>query len=168
LQAFNLVGMISANKTGMIYQRGGSDGTPRNSGNTLTIDVSDAEDIEESEEYFPTIDYVVINNGEVTISYDGMEFNTATPPNGLPLSINNEMIPTNIIMDVAKYIYEFFKEAKTLYRIPTAIVPLFQYEPFDAISLNFTDTKIQQTSSGPIYAFKYSMTNAMMTAEVLL
>jgi len=168
LQAFNLVGMISANKTGMIYQRGGSDGTPRNSGNTLTIDVSDAEDIEESEEYFPAIDYVVINNGEVTISYDGMEFNTATPPNGLPLSINNEMIPTNIIMDVAKYIYEFFKEAKTLYRIPTAIVPLFQYEPFDAISLNFTDTKIQQTSSGPIYAFKYSMTNAMMTAEVLL
>ncbi len=166
LSTYMLIGYISGEKVAYVYRRGNGDGVPQTTGNTLPISVANASDITENTSTYRAFDTIELSNGVDSTSYNGTAFDAAPLIDARILSITNEMIPSNILKDVCKYLYQFFKTDRVVYSIPLAI-PAFQFEPFDAGELSFTTTKVQKTATGPIYSCKYNK-QGTMDVEVLI
>lgn len=167
LDSFNLVGVIGSAKKAMIYRRGASDGTPQTSGNTLSVTVTDLSDLRMVKSQVIACGLVTVSNGTVVYSYNGSAYNTTVLSDVQTVALESPFIPDEIVQDLCKYIYEFFKTGRDLYSLTLGNVPLFQYEPFDGCSLTITGRNINKTASGPIYATTLGP-GADMSLEVLL
>lgn len=167
LQAFALLANVSSVKAARIYRRGNASGTPQTSGNTLSVTIDEASQVVESDEdYAAAFELVEVTNGVVTYSYDGTNFNTAVLSDARKLSINNALIPDEIVQDVCYHLYQFFKTARVLDTIDLGQYPMLQFEPFDEASVVFTGT-LARTGSGPIYGTTVSKDGSLQI-EVLI
>jgi hypothetical protein len=166
-RGFNLIGKVMATKAAAVYRRGDDSGNPITSGNTVTLDMTVAEDITENSKSYLGCGYIEVTNNDVTVTYDGTNYNAGVLASMRSLGVSNDLIPSSIIFDLARYLYQFFSVDRTLYKVNFAGVPLFQYEPFDQATLAFTTTKIQSSASGPIYGTVLGP-GAGMSVEVLV
>jgi hypothetical protein len=167
LNASLLIQSISPVKKAVVFRRGDATGAPQTSGNTLSIDVSDAADITEVVNQYPAADLVIVKNAGGQTSYDGTNFDAKVLSDKLSITIDNTLIPSLIIKDVAYYVYQFFKTSRSLKTFPLGLVTLWQYEPLDALAANFSTSKIALSATGPIYKTTLSK-DGTMTVEVLL
>lgn len=153
-QAFNLVYHISSIKAAYVYRRGDDNGTPQTSGNTLTLNSDLAENISKDNLYGKAYGYIRIDNKDEAHSYDGttgpVVFDKGVFGEVRKLEITNDWIPTPLILHLLFQMWQFFETDRSLYRIPTNIVTLFQYEILDQLTANFSTRKIGVNASGPI------------------
>jgi len=156
LTAFNLVASISPAKVALCYRRGNDSGTPQSSGNSLTLSITNSEQIEKVVLAYEKFALINVAGESASTTYNGSTFAETVLSDERVLNIQNILIPNKIIQDVAYYAYQFFKTSRALYTVSLPLVALFQYEPFDAVLLNYTTTKIQSSSSGVIYAIEFS------------
>jgi hypothetical protein len=110
---------------------------------------------------------IEVSNSAETVTYNGNVFNQySTPFEARKITVSSDLIPTEIIRDLAKWMFDFFHQPRTMYEIPIT-VPAYNYEPLDGVTLSFSSTKITSTSSGVIYGVSYS-NNGTMTIEALI
>lgn len=167
LGAFNLIGNINSYKKGYIFRRGDNTGAPQTTGNTLSVTIDEASQVVEADQdYGAAFDLVEVSNGAVTYTFDGTNYNTAVLTDARKLSISNDLIPDEIVQDLAYYTHQFFKTSRTLYTIDLGQYPMVHFEPFDEASVVFTGT-IVKTGSGPIYATTLSKDGSLQI-EVLI
>jgi hypothetical protein len=165
LQAYNLIGIISANKKAFIYRRGDDAGDIQTTGNILSLDKSDVVDIRKIQNAFQAIGWVEVTNGTTTWNYDGSDYQTTILSDSKTLSISNPLIPDDLVIDVCKNDYEFYKLDHDVYEIQTNIANM-EYEVMDGATVAFTDTRIQKSGTGLIQSFSFdSLGN--ITPEVL-
>jgi hypothetical protein len=91
-----------------------------------------------------------VTNGTTTHSYDGTNFDEDLTIQGRRLQINNELIPDEIVLDMAYWLYQYFSQDRHLYTIEVSKVPLFQYEVFDGFTATLTDQYLAETITGLI------------------
>jgi hypothetical protein len=166
LNGFLLVSIISGMKQAFVYRRGDSSGTPQTTGNTISITVSEASDLVEVVRHYTKAEFIKVTNANQSVNFNGTVFDTNVLSDVRTIDINNDLIPDQIIRDIAYYAYQFFKTDRNLYRIELGKVPLFQYEPFDNCSITFNGN-IVRTASGPIYSTE-KMKDGTMMLEVLI
>jgi hypothetical protein len=166
-KAFNLVGSTSAAKTAFVYRRGDGSGTPQTTGNSITVNVTNSGDISQTPNSYKGIDLIEVSNSSETITYNGNVFNQYSQPfDARKITVSSDLIPTEIIKDLAKWMFDFFHQVRTMYEIPLTI-PAYNYEPLDGITLAYSTTKITSTSSGVIYGVTYS-NDGTMKIEALI
>lgn len=152
LNAFQLLGTISSTKQALVYRRADSTGALKTTGNVLSLTISDASEIKEMVEYVPACGFAEVENGVIRFTYNGSIYNAETLSDVRRFSLSSSFIPDEIVKDLCKHVYQFYKTARTMYMFELGYVPLFQYEPCDGLSVTFTTTKIQKTSAaGVIY-----------------
>ncbi len=167
LAGYNLLATISPVKTALVYRRADDSGVVVNSGSTLTITVNEASQILQSSRKYASVQLVSVSNGVTTSTYDGTHFDGGMLGYGRKIEISNDILPANILKDLAYWMFQFFSVDRDLYTLSLGLVPLFQYEPFDAVSVVFATTKIQKTALGVIYGATYAE-DGSMTVEALL
>lgn len=168
LAGFHLISNVNSFKKGYVYQRGDGTGAPRTSGSTLQLTIAEtAEILEQNLDTYAAFDVVEITNGRMACSFDGTDYNVAHLSNTRKLSINNDLIPNEIMQDLCYHVWQFFKTGRVLYILSLGLVPLFQFEPFDGCSIDFTNTKIQKTAGGIIYGTT-PMSDGSMEVKVLI
>jgi hypothetical protein len=167
-KCFHVIAKISMAKSVQIMLRSDSTGTPKTSGSTLSITVSDPSSIQEVQRIVEPVDFVSVSNETTTYTYDGITFNSIKySTNAKSVEISCTLIPDQIIQHLAYHIYQFFKLGLNQYTIALGCLPLFQYEPLDGVSVTLTTTNIAKTATGPIYGTIASL-NGSLTLEVLL
>jgi hypothetical protein len=150
LNAFLLLACTSTIKEARVYRRGNDDGDAQTSGNTFAATTAEIADFSKNAYAFPAFDWVEVSNGTVTHSYDGTNFDEDLTIQGRRLTISNELIPDEIVLDLAYWLYQYFATDRDLYTVETSIVPLFNYEAFDGFSATLTDQYLAETISGLI------------------
>lgn len=168
LRAGNCISTMSFAKAALIYPRGDDAGNPVTSGNVITVNVSNANDIETSPKYGKAYDIIEVDNGKTKINYNGTTYNVLPATLNLrTLTVRNRLIPTTAVKDYCKNFFEYFKTGRTLYTLPV-LQTMHHIEPMDAATLDFTITKITSSaSSKPIYGVTYK-TNGQMKIKVLV
>jgi hypothetical protein len=168
LRATNCISTMSFAKKALLYPRGDENGNPVTSGNIMTLTISNINDIEKNEAYGKAFNVVEVDNGKIKINYDGTNFDVLpTALNMRVLTIQNSLIPSNVIKDYCKNFFDYFKTARTLYTVPV-LQTMFHAEPMDGVTSNFTTTKIINSSSNkPIYSAEYK-TDGTMKVGVLI
>lgn len=165
LMAFNLVQIISASKAAFVYRRGNEAGVPQSSGNILSIRISDASSIQESQYQYSAVDIVTVTGQTKTTKYSAAGFDAAVLSDKAEFSVNNDFISDQLIKDMAYYFYQFFDTAKTMVSVKMGAVPLFHYEVFDAVNVTFASPlKLTRSIVGtntPIYAIQYGSDGTM-------
>jgi hypothetical protein len=168
LRAFMLVSPVSAAKSAIVYRRWDDVNTVQvTSGNTLSVTVSEASALSAIDLHIEAAELAEVENGVVRFTYNGTNWQEEVLSDARAVRMASALIPTNIVQDVCKHAYEFFKTSRSLYTVELGNVPLFQYEPLDSGSLTFSTTKIQKTASGPIYGCRYDKSGTM-SVEVLI
>jgi len=171
LKAGNLVATNSATKSAFVYRRGDLSGIPQTTGNILTLNISDAGQIEEELSVYQSYGLVVVSSQSLSETYDGQSFGASQLSNVPRIEINNKYIPDLLIRDMTYYFFQFFRYARRMVRVTMPVEPLFQYEVFDAANVNFlSPLKLQRIISGvntPIYAMRY-LYNGSMAIECLV
>ena len=167
LLAFNLVPSISFTKTALVYRRGNDSGTPQTTGNTVSLTISNTEQIEKDTLTYDKFALLKLSSETQSVAYDGSSFDMTVLSDQRVLEIENVLIPDKIINDITYYMYQFFKTARALYTVTLPNVILFQYEPIDGAQFTYTTTKIQSSSSGVIYAVEFDV-DGKVKFEVLI
>lgn len=165
LRAGNLIATVAATKKAYVYKRGDLSGTPQTTGNILTLNISDVSQIEEILGAYQKYGFISISARSQTVTYDGYSFNVPTLVNTASLNIDNKYIPDLIVKDMVVYTFNFFKQTRRLMKISMPLVPLFQYEVFDAVNINFVSPlRLQRVVTGinnPIYSITYRSDGTM-------
>ncbi len=168
LRATNCISTMSFAKSAILYPRNDAAGNPVTSGNIISVTVSNFNDIEKNDVYGKEYDIVAIDNGIEKINYDGVNFNVL--PNTLNqriLTIQNSMIPTNVMKDYCKNFYEYFKTKRTLHSFPF-LQTMFHFEPMDGATVTSPDTKIPVTAvNKPIYSINYKPDGTMKVGVLI-
>jgi hypothetical protein len=167
VNSFQLLSSISSTKQAFIYRRGNSSGAIQTTGNALSLTITDVSQILETIRYTEACGLAVVDNGSVRYTYDGSVYNVETLSDVRRISIDSPLVPNEIVQDLCHHIYQYFKTARTMYVLDLGCVPLFQYEPCDGLSVDFTATKIQKTSAaGVIYGTTLTPDGSMQVRGV--
>jgi hypothetical protein len=135
-------------KVAFIYRRCDASGNPVNSGLTLPLTITDASQLQRQVQYYPPAALIILNNSIQTVTYNGTIFNSTVLSDAHTVELDNDWIPSNMMKDLAYYMYQMLKTARDLYTIDAGCEPRFEFEPPDACSLTFSTTKIQKTGLG--------------------
>lgn len=157
LNAYNLIGNISTSKRSLVYRRGDDSGNIESTGNTATLTTSNTAEITLNRRAYPRIDVAYVRGAEREAYYNGSTWNDNPLSITKRIEFNSDLIPDELVEDLAYYYYQFYQSSRDLYDVTTANVPLYQYEPFDAASITYTTTKIQKTASGIIYGVSHDV-----------
>ena len=167
MRAYNLVCIVSG-KSAYVYRRAHPDGTPvTSSAAPLVITANKASDLKKTSNKVHDIQYVKLDNGTMTTTYNGSVFGGTTFGDAKVVSISNELIPASILKDIAYYIWQFFKQNRSTYKMSLGPYPMFQYEPLDGCQIVLPNQKIGTNTSGVIYSVTYKQ-DGTMDIEVLL
>jgi hypothetical protein len=167
LSKFLLLGSISPTKKAYIARRSDENGNPFTTGNTLSITVNSASNVQLVRRYSTAIQLARVSNGNNAYTFNGTAYNTDLLSDGVVLEVESEFIPDNLLQDLAFYAYQYFSKNRNLYRTPLGNIPRFEFEPFDAAQISFSNTNIQATASGPIVSIEYGK-DGTMTIETLV
>jgi hypothetical protein len=151
LQAFNLVANISSHKKVSVLRRGNDAGTIQTSGSSITLNTGNVSSIVKMENNYQKIALVSVSNGVVSTTYDGTSFDVAVLSDAKQLSISNDVIPDNIVKDLAKFFFTFYNSTHDKY-ILTVDQAKLEYEVLDGAAVTFAGTKIEKTATGLITA----------------
>jgi hypothetical protein len=168
LRATNCISTMSFAKSAILYPRNDAVGDPVTSGNTIDVTVSNINDIKKNDVYGKAYDIIALENGIEKINYDGTNYNVL--PQSITqriLTIQNSLIPTNVLKDYCKNFYDFYKTKRTLLTLPV-LQSLFHIEPMDGVNANLTTTKIETIATdAPIYAATYKGEGTMEIAVLM-
>jgi hypothetical protein len=167
LQSFNLIGTISANKTAIVYRRGNDAGDLQNTGNALALTQSNVANISSVVNDYRAVAWVSVTSGDTTYSYDGTTYNAGILSDARSMEVSNDLIPEELVQDVCKYFYNFYKNNHTRY-IFEVNAPLMQYEPVDEFSIATTTTKILVNSVAGLILAQTINENGSMTIEGII
>jgi hypothetical protein len=151
-QAFNLVYLVRTNKSVVVFKRSDLSGNTITTGNTLTVTSGEISSLKRKVNEYKSYDYLTIDNGLHTTSYDGAAFDETPALADVQLNIKNTYMPTNMQKDMLYYMYQFFKNYHDLWTVELGNVPLYQYEPLDELSFTVSNGHVLNgTTSGIIY-----------------
>jgi len=150
LQAFNLVGIISAHKKAFVYRRGDDAGAIQTTGNNLTITTANTSQIQKVQNEYQKILWVQVTSGDTVYSYDGTTYNAGILTDSRTMEISNDLIPEAIVQDVCKYFFTFYNTAHDKYSFNVDTAKM-EYEVMDGLDVTFA-TKIAITDTGLITA----------------
>jgi hypothetical protein len=157
---FLLMPRIGGNKTAHVYRRSDDNGILADSGSSVILDADKAKNITEEDGYSDGYDMVIVKSGDVQESYNGVSFGAPEYTALNPFTIENQYFETAFLRDFAFIFYQYFNNAHIRYRVPSPLIPYFQYEPFDRVDLNFSgkiNTLVDSTpKSGIIVGQKMS------------
>lgn len=167
LKAYNLVGTVNANKHAYVFRRANDlgDFVPITTGTTVTKE--EVSELSENVNKFAKISYIKVTNGTTSTTYDGTNFDTIVLRDIRQLSLTNELIPDELVKDVAYYFYQFYKNNHTLYKLVLPFMPLFNLEPFDGVEVHMSDQKINVYGSGIIQSVDNKQ-DGTTTLEILI
>ena len=172
LNAFMLVANISSTKRIQVRHRWDPVGElPQTSGETMTVDTRVATDIQTDDTTYKGVEFVSVSNDNVTVTYNGTDFNKRVLSTARRAELSNTFIPDQLVEDIAFYAYQFFHQSRVVYTIPTGAWPSFQYEPLDNFNGSFSGTNIEKTIIGegyPIYGLRMNLTTGDMEVQVLV
>lgn len=146
---FNLRTRVSATKKVYVLRRGDDTGTIVTTGNSVTLNADNAQDLTEETGSDDAFDIVTVSNRVKKESRDANGFGAVVFAGEREQTIDNEYLQTNLLKDAAYRFYQYWKNSHKRYAVPTPLVPFFQYEPFDGANLSFTG-KIGATLAGII------------------
>jgi hypothetical protein len=171
LRSFNLVVNINPNKSALVYRRSNDSGTPITTGNTLTVAISDLSKLSKVTKAIRKCDLVEVTNGNKTFNYNGSTFNNKSVIFGQNIvNVDTPLLPNELLADLIKVFYNFFKVDRDIYSIELGTGPQFQYEVLDNANFSLASTKIAPVVTGdgfPIYKTIYQK-DGSMTIEVLV
>ena len=149
LQSFNLVGVISSHKKAFVYRRGNDSGTIQTTGNSITLTTSNVSQIEKVANDFQKILWVQVTSDDTVYSYDGTTYNAGILSDSRKFEMTNDLIPEDLVQDVAKYLFTFYNTAHDRYMF-NVDVPKMEYEVMDGAAVTFSTTRITKTATGLI------------------
>lgn len=153
LNSFFIIGKVGATKTAHIYRRVDDSGNIITSGYTLSVTANETCELEEEVGHTLAARMVSVSNGSITVTYDGVSYDAGFMTGDYTVDLNSEYIPSDIVKDMAYYLWQYFKNAHNLYTVKLGKIPAWQYEPFDCLSITYTTpTRIQKTGTGLIYS----------------
>lgn len=154
LRGFGILGRISAAKVGKYFMRADASGNPQTTGNSITLDSDNVEQVEEAVEFISKINYVTVDNNTLSTTYDGTDFDVKKYDLDItPLSVTNDFIPSSMVQDIAKWFYDTFSKNFNLYKIIMACFVPWWNEVFDEAVVDLPDQKIPVSGSGVIFEF---------------
>jgi hypothetical protein len=151
LKAYNLIANMRFDKSVYVFRRGDDFGTPISQSNNLTVTTNEVTDVHVDIVKYAAVDYVTVSNNTDSITFNDFGFNVYKLSSQRILELSNELLPTNILKDIAYYLYQFYRTDKILYTVTCNTSP-FQYEPFDGCILSLTGNKIPIAGSGIVMA----------------
>jgi hypothetical protein len=166
LSSFFLIGTTAANKTAKVYKRCDDTGACRTTGNNITATVYEIGKLVESTYEVPAVDIVEVSNGENSLNYDGDKFGVGVSGSQIIASMSSPLIDAQIFKELLYYKYQFLKNGREKVIVPIGSA-LFQYEPFDGISINTTSANVAIDTTAPIYGMAYYK-DGTLEAEILI
>ena len=151
LQAYNLIGIISSHKKFFVYRRGDDTGVVQNSGNSITVNVTNATDITQVQNAYQKVSIVEVSNGTTVYNFDGTTYQTTVLSDAKKFSLQNELIPDDLVKDVCTYLFAFYNAAHDKYII-SVNAALLQNEVMDGAAVTFATTRIAKSDTGLITA----------------
>jgi hypothetical protein len=139
---------VSTIKQCHILRRIDQSGNIITSGNVVTLNADRIGDFDENNAA-DVADVVEISNQDDTTNYDGSNYDVACIDNERVYPVSNNYIPSRLLKDYAYWIYQYVYHVRNRYRLETPLLPFFQYEPFDGVSLEFSG-KIVVSKTGII------------------
>ncbi len=149
LTSFNLTQTLSSHKKAFVYRRGNDSGTIQTTGNNITLTTANVSQIQKIANEYAKMLLVTVANSDESHCYNGTAFDSKILSDKISLEISNDLIPTNIVKDLAKWIFTFYNTAHDKY-IFSVDVPKMEYEVMDGADVTFTSTKIAIDSTGLI------------------
>lgn len=156
LQSYNLIGIISANKTAFIYRRGNDSGAIQTTGNTFELDSSNIVNIRKLEKTYPKVEWLSVTNGTTTVSYDGTNYNTKVLSSVRTMTLSNPLIPDEMVKHNAHYQFQFWNVDRDTYLVETNVANM-EYEVMDAANITLSGTRVEKTGAGLIQAFSFDL-----------
>ena len=152
LNSFILTGVIAPNKTAKVYRRGDSSGAAQTSGSILTVTADHIASIQKLVWDGKSCQLAEVDNSVRRMTYDGTTFDNEVLSDARRVSVSSPLIPSNIVPDLAKALFNYFNVDRSKYRVQLALVMPTQYEAFDGLHLTTTGRRISLNDEGPITA----------------
>ncbi len=170
LNQYNLVAIFRSDKSVYIYRRSDQGGTPVTTGSTFQIETGDTTQVIQKVKYIPVFDEITISNTKESAVYNGNGFDEIQLGIVKKLDVTSDMLPKNILKDLAYNLYQFYSVQRDMLSIELAGLTKFEYEPFDNCNIDYSDIDINETTTGdgfPIYNITY-MQNGNMKLDILI
>jgi hypothetical protein len=166
LLSYLLVNIVSTAKKVIVMRRLDDAGALVNSGNSITLDNTNIEDVDEDCLYSRAVGWLSVSNGKVSHSYDGTTWDNKYYGTGRTMELTGKYIPDNLIKDVVYYLYRFFKDDHTLFSVLLSNILPLQMECLDGSTLSLA-SKVVKSGSGTIYGVREAE-DGQMTLKVLI
>lgn len=166
LTAYNLTVKISSHKYAYIYRRGDDSGNLVGTGDAVTLNETNIVKMTEIEKDIPKISWVEISNGSTTFSYDGTNYNSKVFSDAKTFTLSSDLLPDDLIKDIANMFYTFWSNDHTSYKIETNIARA-EFEVMDTATIDYTSDRLTVSGDGLITGTTIDEF-ANMTFEVLI